>query len=60
MKAIQLACQKYEKALFVNTDNVKSNQITIMRKEMRALGAHMVCGKNSMMIKALSSLKEKF
>ena len=43
---VQESCKKYEKCLFVNVDNVTSNQICIMRKALRAIDAHMVMGKN--------------
>lgn len=56
---IQDACQKYQKALFVNTDNVTSLQIAVMRKAMRAIGALMVCGKNTFMKKAINALNER-
>merc|ERR1711990_1411333 len=52
----QEACSSYSKAMFVNTDNVTSKQICIMRRAMRAIGAKLVCGKNTMMKKAISQL----
>jgi len=55
---LQDACQKYQKALFVNTDNVTSLQIAVMRKAMRGIGALMICGKNTMMKKAINDLNE--
>lgn len=42
----QTCCQKYEKCMFVNVDNVTSKQICIMRKMFREIGAVMVMGKN--------------
>jgi len=53
---IQDACRKYNKALFVNTDNVTSKQISTMRKSFRAQKAVLICGKNTMMRKAITAL----
>ena len=52
----QDACSTYSKMMFVNTDNVTSKQICIMRRSMRAIGAKLVCGKNTMMKKAIAQL----
>jgi large subunit ribosomal protein LP0 len=52
----QDACSTYNKMMFVNTDNVTSKQICVMRREMRAIGAKLVCGKNTMMKKAIGQL----
>lgn len=57
--ALQDACLKYEKALFVNTDNVTSKQISVMRKGLRAIGALMICGKNTMMKASISALNRE-
>lgn len=43
---IQEACCKYNKIMFVDVDNVTSNQICIMRRELRKIDAQMVMGKN--------------
>jgi large subunit ribosomal protein LP0 len=40
----------------VNVDNVTSKQICIMRKELRAIGAQMVMGKNTLMKSAINEL----
>lgn len=53
---MQEACNTYDKALFVNTDNVTSKQISMMRKEMRAIKALMICGKNTMMKASITAL----
>jgi len=53
---LQVACEKFHKALFVNTDNVTSKQISVMRKEMRDIGATMICGKNTMMKASITAL----
>jgi len=52
----QDACATYNKMMFVNTDNVTSKQICVMRREMRNIGAKLVCGKNTMMKKAITQL----
>jgi large subunit ribosomal protein LP0 len=52
----QDACSTYSKMMFVNTDNVTSKQICIMRRSMRAVGAKLICGKNTMMKKAIAQL----
>ena len=43
---LQETVQKFNRALFVNVDNVTSKQICIMRKAFREIGAKMICGKN--------------
>lgn len=43
---VQNCCNKFTKCIFVNVDNVTSRQICVMRKELRAIGAQMVMGKN--------------
>jgi len=53
---LQDACAKYNKALFVNTDNVTSKQISVMRKGFRAIDAVMICGKNTMMKASITAL----
>lgn len=45
-KNLQDACCKYDKALFVNADNVTSKQICVLRKQIRDLGGKMIMGKN--------------
>ena len=44
--ALQDACIKYSKCLFVEVDNVTSKQISVMRKELREIDAKMIMGKN--------------
>ena len=53
---LQEACIKYNKALFVNVDNVTSKQICILRKQIRETGGKMVMGKNTMMKCAINDL----
>lgn len=36
----------YKKAVLVDVDNVSSNQITLIRRGLRAVGARMLMGKN--------------
>ena len=43
---MQKCCNTFQKCVFVNVDNVTSRQICVMRKELRAIGAQMVMGKN--------------
>ena len=56
---LQAACATYDKALFVNTDNVTSKQISILRKEMRKIDALMICGKNTMMKASISAMMKE-
>merc|ERR1719163_867790 len=56
---LQDAVAKYEKCLFVNTDNVTSKQISLMRKSFRSLGCVLICGKNTMMRSALQEMNTK-
>ena len=44
--ALQEAVIKYSRCLFVDVDNVTSKQICIMRRELRAIDALMIMGKN--------------
>lgn len=37
---------EYKKAVLVDVDNVSSNQITLIRRGLRAIGAKMLMGKN--------------
>lgn len=50
---------KYEKCLFVSTDNVTSKQISLMRRSFREKNAVLICGKNTMMRAALTELSTK-
>lgn len=43
---LQNCCCKYSKILFVEVDNVTSKQISILRKELRAINAQVFMGKN--------------
>ena len=43
---VQKCCNTFNKCIFVNVDNVTSKQICVMRRELRAIGAKMVMGKN--------------
>lgn len=40
----------------MNTDNVTSKQISVMRKQLRDIDALLICGKNTMMKKAIGAL----
>ena len=51
------ALQNTNKILFVDVDNVTSQQLNTMRKEMRDLDAKMVMGKNTLMRKSLLDLQ---
>lgn len=54
--ALQDACCKFNKCLFVDADNVTSKQISIIRKTIRPMDACMIMGKNTLMRKALLDL----
>jgi len=56
-KTLQEAFIKYNKVLFVEVDNVTSKQICIMRRQLRAIDAKMVMGKNTMMKRAIVDLQ---
>jgi len=53
----QEACLAYNKVLFVDVDNVTSKQISVMRKQLRAVGAKMVMGKNTHMKAAIADIQ---
>merc|ERR1740116_235189 len=55
----QDACCKYTKCLFVDVDNVTSKQICIMRKQLRAIGAKMIMGKNTHLKAAIADLNNE-
>ena len=52
----QETASKYSKCLFVEVDNVTSKQISVMRKELRALDAKMVMGKNTHLKAAIADM----
>ena len=52
----QEAACKFSKCLFVEVDNVTSKQISVMRKQMRELGAVMIMGKNTHLKAAIADL----
>mmetsp|Transcript_22480 Transcript_22480/g.30082 ORF Transcript_22480/g.30082 Transcript_22480/m.30082 type:complete len:332 (-) Transcript_22480:229-1224(-) len=52
----QEACISFSKCLFVEVDNVTSKQISVMRKQLRDIGAKMIMGKNTHMKAAISDL----
>ena len=56
---LQKACCDYNRCLFVEVDNVTSKQISIMRKSLRALGAKMIMGKNTLMKACIAELMTK-
>lgn len=43
---LQDVCTKYNKALFVDVDNVTSKQICVIRADLRKIGGYMIMGKN--------------
>jgi ribosomal protein L10 len=43
---LQQCCIRYSKILFVDVDNVTSKQISVLRKELRAINAQVFMGKN--------------
>jgi len=55
----QEAACKYTKCLFVEVDNVTSKQISVMRKELRAIDAKMVMGKNTHLKAAIADLTQE-
>ena len=52
----QEACIGYSKCMFVEVDNVTSKQISVMRKQLREIGAKMIMGKNTHMKAAIADL----
>merc|ERR1712127_657004 len=54
----QECCDKFQKCMFVNVDNVTSKQICVMRKQFREINAIMVMGKNTLMRKAIWEMME--
>jgi len=46
---LQKVAQQYKNCLFVDADNVSSKQISNLRKKLRAIGAYMIMGKNTLM-----------
>jgi large subunit ribosomal protein LP0 len=56
---IQEVAYKYKNVLFVNADNVSSLQISKLRVRLRAVGAYMIMGKNTLMKAALTHANTK-
>lgn len=56
---LQDVCTKYNKALFVDVDNVTSKQICVIRAELRKIGAYMIMGKNTLMKSCINHLMSK-
>jgi len=50
---------KYKNALFVDSDNVSSKQISNLRKRLREIDAYMIMGKNTLMKAALTKANTK-
>jgi len=50
---------KYKNALFVDSDNVSSRQISNLRKRLREIDAYMIMGKNTLMKAALTKANTK-
>ena len=55
---LQDAVNAHNKILFVDADNVTSQQIIEIRKSLRAVKAKMVMGKNTLMRKSLLELSD--
>ena len=43
---LQNCCCKYSRILFVEVDNVTSKQISVLRRDLRKIGAQVFMGKN--------------
>jgi large subunit ribosomal protein LP0 len=56
---LQQVVQKYRNCMFVDGNNVSSNQISNIRADLRKIGAYMIMGKNTLMKAALSDLNRK-
>lgn len=56
---LQDVCTKYNKALFVDVDNVTSKQICVIRADLRKIGGYMIMGKNTLMKAALTAANKK-
>jgi len=53
---LQDVCTKYNKALFVDVDNVTSKQICVIRADLRKIGGYMIMGKNTLMKSSITAL----
>lgn len=58
-RRVQEIAYKYNNVLFVDVDNVSSNQICQIRAKLRPIDAQMVMGKNTLMRAALTAAKVK-
>lgn len=52
---LQQVAGKYSNCLFVDANNVSSKQISNLRKKLRAIGAYMIMGKNTLMKACLTA-----
>jgi len=50
---------KYKNVLFINSDNVSSNQILKIRARLRTIDAYMIMGKNTLMKAALTAANKE-
>jgi len=50
---------KYKNVMFIDSDNVSSLQISKLRMRLRAIGAYMIMGKNTLMKASLTSANTK-
>lgn len=56
---LQDVAGKYKNVLFVDADNVSSNQISKLRVKLREIDAYMIMGKNTLMKAALTAANTK-
>jgi large subunit ribosomal protein LP0 len=56
---LQHVAQKYKNCLFIDANNVSSQQIQKIRMRLRDIDAYMIMGKNTLMKAALQELNEK-
>jgi large subunit ribosomal protein LP0 len=56
---LQDVAAKYNNVMFVDANNVSSKQICMIRKELRAIDAYMIMGKNTLMKASLLAANKK-
>jgi ribosomal protein L10 len=52
---LQMVAGKYKNVMFVDANQVSSLQIAKIRMKLRAIGAYMIMGKNTLMKAALNA-----
>ena len=56
---LQVIANKYQNVMFIDADNVSSQQVQKIRQQLRAIGAVMVMGKNVSIMPSIYVIKPR-